>query len=121
MHGPSGLQCLGAKEGPALHTHHSRQTHHSKQSFTTGKHMPFTEYSFVPRASGSELVTHQSPERSRSIQLSHSGTDPAEPSNPPVLWLSMAQRAIGTHQAPPRHSRALLAQPGELLLVSISR
>lgn len=126
VHGPSGPQCLAAKEVPALH---ARPTAARPIAPTLHGIIHCTEtlswYSFVPRASGPELVPQQPREHSRSTALS-SATAGQTQLSPPTLLSSGTPRPIaGTHQAPLRQqgpSAALTpTQPGELLLVSISR
>lgn len=101
---PWGPGCLGAREGAALHAHPTadRPTAPTLQVITHHTRTRALEVVFIcAQGSGSELVPQQPPEHSQSTQ-----TDPAKPSNLPVPW-----PITGTHQAPLRHSRALLLHP----------
>lgn len=108
------------------HTPHSTRTHRPN---TPSNHSPHgnTEYlsccSCVPRASGAKLVPQEVPEHSQSTALGSATTGQTWLSPPSLLssgtpgWHT--PRATVTQQGP---SAALaLTQPGELLLVSISR
>lgn len=109
MHSPSGPRCLAAKEVPALHAHPTADrpiapTLHGIIHRTE----TLSWYSFVPRASGPELVPQQPREHSQSIALSSATAGQTQPSPPTLLSSGTLWPIVGTHQAPLRHSRALL-------------